>query len=320
MLGLLSVSSVCQLARAQLIGSFKRDVAATPAPVSSDSNPNLPAANLRAWPSLNLSSTYAPADVAEPALPMTFEGGGNPKREGVPWAADWHQPPFSRIGIGANISPLGIGIEPAIVLNQYFDARFPLNFFNFTSARFEVDGFNINANLHMATAGASVDLYPWNSVWRLSAGMMFVNDNQISAATSIVPGTSFTLGNSTYYSSAADPLTGSAILGLHTVKPAPMASFGFGRFIPRSNRHWSFPTEFGVIYMGAPTLTVNTSGAVCTDKAQTKCSDVNQQGNPVGAAFNSDLQARLALWRKDLDRVKFYPIFSYSVVYSFNIR
>jgi hypothetical protein len=323
--GSLAVSSVCELARAQSIGAFNRDVSVPPATVSVDFDPSFPAANPPAWPSLNLYSPNGPADALgfEPLLPPALEPagiGGNPKHEGVPWAAEWHQPPFSRIGIGANVSPLGIGIEPAIVLDQYFDARFPVNFLNYTSGRFEVDGFKINANLHMATAGASVDLYPWNSIWRLSAGLMFVNDNQISAATSIVPGTSFTLGTATYYSSTADPLTGSAVLGLHTVKPAPMASFGFGRFIPRSNRHWSFPSEFGVIYMGAPSLTVTTAGAVCTDKAQTMCSDVNQQGNPVGAAFNSNLQARLALWRKDLDRVKFYPIFSYSVVYSFNIR
>lgn len=321
----LAASSVCELARAQSIGSFNRDVSAPPAPVSGGSNPSLPAASLPVWHGLDFDSSYGSADAlhSAPSFTTALEPaglGGNPKREGVPWAAEWHQPPFSRIGIGADVSPLGIGIKPAIVLNEYFDARFPVNFFNYTSGRIEVDGFNINANLHMATAGASVDLYPWNSIWRLSGGLMFVNGNQITADTSIVPGTSFTLGTATYYSSTADPLTGSAVLGLHTVKPAPMASFGFGRFIPRSNRHWSFPSEFGVIYMGAPSLTVNTAGAVCTDKAQTMCSDVNNQSNAVGAAFNSNLQARLALWRKDLDRVQFYPIFSYSVVYSFNIR
>jgi hypothetical protein len=149
---------------------------------------------------------------------------------------------------------------------------------------------------------------------------MFFNGKQISAATIIAPGTSFNLGSATYYSSNANPVNGTAILGLHTFKPAPMASFGFGRFIPRSNRHWSFPAEFGVIYMGAPTLTVTTAGDVCTDKAQTKCSDIGDPNNPVAIDFNTNLQTKLAQWRKDLNRVQFYPIFSYSVVYSFNIR
>jgi hypothetical protein len=99
-----------------------------------------------------------------------------------------------------------------------------------------------------------------------------------------------------------------------------MISFGFGRFVPHSNRHWSFPAEFGVVYMGAPSLAVTPAGTVCTDSAQTMCSNVNSAGNPVGAAFNTALQARLAQWRNDLNKVEFYPIFSYTAVYSFNIR
>jgi hypothetical protein len=72
--------------------------------------------------------------------------------------------------------------------------------------------------------------------------------------------------------------------------------------------------------MGAPSLTVITAGEVCTDKAQTNCSDVGDPNNPVAIAFNSNLQTKLTQWRKDLNKVQFYPIFSYSVVYSFNIR
>jgi len=99
-----------------------------------------------------------------------------------------------------------------------------------------------------------------------------------------------------------------------------MASFGFGRFIPRSNRHWSFPTEFGLIYEGSPSLVVNTAGSVCSDQAQTQCSSISDPNSPVGQAYNQSLQAQLNKWRTDLDKVKIYPIFSYSVVYSFNIR
>jgi hypothetical protein len=260
---------------------------------------------------------------AEPALPSAPDpaaSAANPERENVPYTAKWHQPPFSRIGIGADVSLLGIGIKPAIVLNEYLDARGLINFFGFSPRQFEVDGFKINANVHMASAAAAVDLYPYNSIWRVSAGLFFFNGNQVSAATIIAGGTSFNLGSANYYSSSTDPVNGSVALGLHTVKRAPMVSFGFGRFIPRSNRHWSFPAEFGVIYMGAPSLTVITAGDVCTDKAQTNCSDIGDPNNPVAVDFNTNLQAKLTQWRNDLKRVQFYPILSYSVVYSFNIR
>jgi hypothetical protein len=255
-----------------------------------------------------------------PAAPVAGGGAGNPKREAVPWDAEWHQQPFSRIGIGADVSPLGIGIKGAIVLNEYLDARVDMNFFGYTSGRFEIDGVNVNGNLHLLSDAAKVDLYPRNSIWRVSAGIMMYNGNRLSAAASIVTGTSFKLNGTTYYSSSTDPFTGSGVLALDTVKPAPLVSFGFGRFIPRSNRHWSFPTEFGIIYTGAPSLTVATAGTVCTDAALTNCSDVNDPASPVGAAFNSNLQAQLTKWRNGLDKVQLYPIFSYSVVYSFNIR
>src|ERR1035438_4330607 len=98
-----------------------------------------------------------------------------------------HQAPFSRIGIGADVSPLGIGIKSAIVLNDYFDARLMGNFFNYNSARFEIEGFNVNANLHMASAAAALDWYPFNSIWRLSPGVIFFNSNQISTTANIIP-------------------------------------------------------------------------------------------------------------------------------------
>jgi len=278
-----------------------------------------PASSESGSPSPSLAEGAEPMSPL-PSVPEPAGSGGNPRREAVPWAAEWRQQPFSRIGVGADVSLLGIGIKAATPLNQYFDARVLMNFFGYTSGRFEIDGVNINGNIHLASSAAAVDLYPHNSVWRLSAGLMFFNGNQVSATTDIVPGNSFKLNGVTYYSSTANPVTGSAVLGMHTIKPEPMVSFGFGRFVPHSNRHWSFPAEFGVVYMGAPALTVTTAGTVCTDKAQTKCSDIGNPANPVAIAFNSNLQAQLTKWRNTLNKIQFYPIFSYSVVYSFNIR
>ena len=227
---------------------------------------------------------------------------------------------FLRIGIGADVSPLGIGIHATTPLDDFFDLRVTGNFLGYTSGRIEVDGFNIDANIHLATLGTTLDLYPWNSVWRVSGGLMLLNGNQFSALSRVASGTGFTLDGQTYYSSNADPVNGTAVLDLNTIKPEPMFSFGFGRYVPHSNRHWSFPVEFGAIYMGAPSINVNVAGTVCTDKAQTTCSNISDPANPVAVEFNQSLQGQLTHWRKDLQKVEFYPIFSYSVVYSFNIR
>ncbi len=50
------------------------------------------------------------------------------------------------------------------------------------------------------------------------------------------------------------------------------------------------------------------------------CADIGDTSNPVAQKFNSSLQAQLAKWRKTLGDFTVYPMFSYSVVYSFNIR
>ena len=241
-------------------------------------------------------------------------------------AATWHQIPFSRIGIGADVSPLGIGIKSAIVLNHYFDGRVMGDFFGYDTGRFEVDGFNVDAKIHMASAAAALDWYPFGSVFRISPGVMFFNNNQVSGVSNIVPGTSVTIDGTDYYSArpnpitGATPLSGTGVLGLHQHQPAFTITGGFGRFIPRSNRHWSFPSEFGVVFTGAPTIDVNLSGWACLDARQTQCSNIGDPTNPIAIQFNNSLQAQLNKWRRDLNNVPVYPIFSYSVVYSFNIR
>lgn len=109
----------------------------------------------------------------------------------APWEGERHQHPFSRIGIGADVSPLGIGIKSATPLSDYFDARFVGNFFNYNSGNFELEGFRVNAHLHLASLGAALDFYPHNSIWRLSAGLMFYNGNQLLAASDIVRAPAF---------------------------------------------------------------------------------------------------------------------------------
>jgi hypothetical protein len=266
------------------------------------------------------------AVVAAPEIPAAPEPAVAYDHYAVAPSANWHQIPFSRIGIGGDINFLGIGIKSAIVLNHYFDARLMGNFFFFDSGRFEVESFNIDANMHFASGAASLDFYPFGSVWRISPGVIFYNGNKLSGTMELAGGQSFTPQNQIYYSAypnaatGATPLKGTGVLGLNTNKPAFTIAGGFGKYIPRSNRHWSFPSEFGVAFTGPAKIAINTSGWVCTDEAQTHCADVGNPNTQIGQEFNADLQSRITKWQKDLNKVTIYPLFSYSVMYSFNIR
>jgi hypothetical protein len=284
-----------------------------------------------------LSAAEIPAQSGGRLLPVSAatDGGssssaalpaGGEQTWEVPTAGDAHQEPFSRIGIGANISPLGIGINATTVLSDYFDARLMGNYFNYTSQSFEIEGYRATANLHLASMAASLDWYPFKSVWRFSPGVMFYNGNRFSGQSLITPGTDFSLDGKTFYSATANaatgatPFTATGALGLNRHPVAFTAAFGFGKFVPRSHRHWSFPSEFGVVFMGAPTVDMTPSGWVCRDKAQTQCSNISNPTNPVAQQFNTALQAQLVKWRRSAGNVTVYPMFSYSVVYSFNIR
>jgi len=230
------------------------------------------------------------------------------------------QEPFSRIGVGANVSPLGIGVNASIVLTEYFDGRLGGDYFGFNYGRIEADGVNVYAGLHLASGTVAVDAYPFNSPIRLSAGLMFYNTNHVSGTMRVAAGTGFTLNGESFYAGGAGTasLTGDVALAFHAIRPAPTLSFGFGKFIPRSNRHWSFPSEFGVAFTGAPTINVNIAGAVCSDPALTQCSQVSDTSSPIGAEFQSALQAKEADWRRSLGRVQIFPILSGGVSYSFN--
>ncbi|MGP8253269.1 MAG: hypothetical protein ACLQHF_14660 [Terracidiphilus sp.] len=313
LVAVLSVLAVCVIAGSG--GARGQSCAVSSGPVE---EPCAPVESFAGAPAANPPS----AGATSAAMPM----GGGKERSNVAPAGTSHQDPFSRIGIGANVSPLGIGINGTTVLSDYFDARLMGNYFSYTSRQFEVEGVQASANLHLASMAASLDWYPFNSVWRLSPGVMLYNGNQFTANALVAGGTSVTIDGKTFYSASsntatgATQLSGSGTLGLHPRPIAFTAAGGFGKFVPRSERHWSFPAEFGVVFMGAPTANVTTSGWVCTDKAQKNCSDISNSTNPVAMEFNSALQAQLAKWRRDVGLVVVYPMFSYSVVYSFNIR
>jgi hypothetical protein len=232
--------------------------------------------------------------------------------------------PLSQIAFGAGLSPLGIQLQMATNLSQHFNVRGTGNFFNY-STNFTSNGINATAKLNLASAGAAVDVYPFRVGFRLSPGVLFYNQNQLTAAAAVPAGTSFTLNGTTYYSANANsatgatPVNGNAVLGLNTTKPAFTITTGWGNMTPR-NRHWSVPFELGVAIIGAPSVKVNLGGWACYDQAQTECTNIASTTNPIAIAIQNNLTAQVAKWTTDLNPLKTYPIISVGVAYSFHVR
>jgi len=233
-------------------------------------------------------------------------------------------PPLSRFAFEGGISPLGINMQTATNLTSHLNLRGTGSFFGY-STNFTSNGINATAKLNLQSAGASLDVYPFHSGFRLSPGILFNNQNRVAGATDVPAGTSFTLNGTTYYSAntnaitGATPIVGNGVLGLHTTRPAFTVTAGWGNMAHGSG-HWSFPTDVGVAFIGAPTVKVSLTGWACYDQAQTMCSNIADPTNPIAQAVQSNLAAQVSKWSSDLSPLKTYPILSTGVAYSFHVR
>jgi hypothetical protein len=233
--------------------------------------------------------------------------------------------PFSRIAIGASLNTIGPGIQISTNVVDHFNLRASGNALYY-STNFNTSGFNANAKLNMASAGLAADIYPFHRGFRVSPGVLVMNNNRVNATAVAAGGTSFTFNDTTYYSATANSATGATplnvkgSLGLNTTKPAFTLTTGWGNTLPRNGGHWSFPFEVGVAFIGAPSVNVSLSGWACQDQAQTECGDVQDTSNTTSQDIQTSLAAQITKWKSDLDPLKTYPILSFGVAYSFPVH
>ena len=233
--------------------------------------------------------------------------------------------PFSRMAIGAGVSPLGVGVQVTTSMGTHLNLRVVGNGFPY-STNFNTNGFTAHAKLNLASAGIAGDIYPFHKGFRISPGVLFLNNNRLTATSTVAAGTSFTLNGDTFYSARANSLTGAtplnanARLGLNTTKPAFTITTGWGNTIPRNGNHWSFPFEVGAAFIGSPSLSANLSGWACYDQAETECTDVASTTDPIALQIQGDMNAQIAKWKNNIDPLKTFPIVSFGVDYSFGTR
>ena len=129
-------------------------------------------------------------------------------------------------------------------------------------------------------------------------------------------GDSFTMNNTTFYSSTASPVAGNGGLVLNKTNPAFTMTTGWGNLISRRGGHFSVPFEVGAAFVGSPAVKLNfVNGIVCTDQAQTNCASVSSFPE-----FTNDVNAQIAIYNNDLSVLKVYPIMSIGIGYNFKIR
>lgn len=217
---------------------------------------------------------------------------------------------FSAVGVDVKIGAGGIGFDIATPLARKFNLRGTGSFFKYNTSITE-NYVTYGGDIQLASGALSLDWFPFGGGFRLSAGVVAYNGNELTGRASINPNDSFTLNGTTYYSSATDPAHASATLRLGA-KAGPQFGIGWGNIVPRkANKHFSVPIELGFIYVGYPNVDLGFTGSTCNSFG-TDCQTV--ENNPT---FQQDLDAQKNKYRDDLSPLRFYPIASIGFGYKF---
>jgi hypothetical protein len=183
--------------------------------------------------------------------------------------------------VDVHVSTLGVGLGVAFPVSNSVDARIGFNqfskSFSTTTTNTTAAGTtNINyiGNLKLSTIDLLADWHPFNGMTHLTAGLMY-NNNKFEAT-------------------GVDQTTGASVNA--TVNFNKMAPYlGFGWSGQAKNTGWSFKSDFGVLFQGAPTATLTTNNAVL-------------------AATLASEQATL---NDKLKNFKYYPVVSIGIGYAF---
>jgi len=239
------------------------------------------------------------------ALPEVSEARSNPATP-KPNASGEERFP---VGVGIKVSSLGAGAEVALQLAQRFNARVGFSAFSYDRT-FNKDGVSYLGTLHLRSIPALLDFFPFGGGFHLSPGLLVYNGNRVNANAAVPGGQSFTLGGTTYFSDAAQPVNGTGKLSLNPA--APMFLFGWGNLVPRSHRRFSVSIEAGAAYHGPPNIKLNLSGSVCADAIGTNCRAISS--DPTVQSHMVTEQNKL---NHNASSYKFYPVISFGVGYKF---
>lgn len=207
-------------------------------------------------------------------------------------------------GIVAKGSMLGVGGDVGVSITPFFNVRSGFSGLSFSHG-FSNNGVRYDGTFRFRSAEALVDITPLRDWFHISPGMLVYNGNQITARASVPGGQNFTLGGTSFRSSPTDPIHGTGQLIVK--KAAPMVMFGFGNPIPHSHRFTIFH-DFGIVFQGMPTTTLNLAGTACDPVTGLLCRNV-----ATDPTIQAQIKAEQDKINKETSIVKFYPVASLGI-------
>ncbi|MBO0911174.1 MAG: hypothetical protein J2P13_05225 [Acidobacteria bacterium] len=215
--------------------------------------------------------------------------------------------PRAHIGIGIKISSLGAGAEVALPLLRHSSLRAGFNYFLYDHD-LASSGVGYRGELNLRSAQASFDWYPFHGRFHVGPTVLVYNASHVQAKVAVPAGQVFTLTNNTYQSDAFDPIHGTASMTFP--KLAPGVLVGWGNLAGR-RKHFTVPFELGLIFEGAPHVSLNLTGTGC-DVSGLGCSPL--RSDPAGANAIRAEQQKIA---REVTFLRVYPVVSVGLGYSF---
>ena len=195
---------------------------------------------------------------------------------------------------GVNVGTLGIGPEVGVVIvPDEFAIRLTTGFASFNTNQTS-SSMNYSGSLDLRNAVLYGDYHPFAGSFRLTGGLA-LNDNSIGLSATPTAGQTYTSNGYTYVAGTNDHANAS--IGFNKI--APYLGIGWGSASSNAGLH--FTSDFGLMYMGAPTasLSITTS-----DPAN------QSMANQYAASAQSQLNA-------DMSKYKWYPVAQIGAVFRF---
>ena len=197
------------------------------------------------------------------------------------------------VAIGPKIGSLGYGAEARVGVMENTFARLGFNYFSY-SHDYNDGEINYKGKLTLATAPLMLDFHPFNSGFRVSAGVAY-NGNKITIKAT--PEKSAIINGRTYTPQEIGSISGTVKMGSGA---AGLLTLGYDNSLNGSSNNFSFDFEAGIMYTGTPKATVSSSGLASTQPQ-----------------FIADLEADANKNFKKQTVLKLYPVLSIGMKYSF---
>jgi hypothetical protein len=158
-------------------------------------------------------------------------------------------------------STLGIGVEAATAVTSQSNVRGGFNMYTY-DRNFSKNGIDYGAQLKFRSMEAHYDWF-FGPGFHVSPGLLINNRNRVEGSAGVPGGQSFTLGNNTYTSNPANPVTGGAQIDFSKSRMSPMLTAGAGNLLRRGGRRFSINFEAGVVFQSEPQAVLSLGGSAC---------------------------------------------------------